>query len=485
MKLGAPLSDERELLLQGGQFRVFCAIRVRPLAIERAQGCQRLVARSFERRQHLTGFATQRRAFAGEQRASERPARGIPRFQKRADPLRQCRLAHEEIAERHRRRGREHNFRRIEFQQMPHARSRVAEHGKGGVERDKTRAIAAAGDIRMQRRAEPVKGILERGDIQPGPAWLIEGGEVIGHLWEMRGLRARAASLFSNETPPGGVCGYSFRQTVRLAHHPPPAFTAHRMIKTTAGNLNAMPHQDDRPLQTMHARLIPGPQARAALLSLVLASALCMALVAVRGFYSQKLAFTSFLWNLFLAWVPVMTAVPIYALRARDSKRPVLLVILAILWFLFFPNAAYIITDIQHLYRRPGVPYWFDMIMIMSFALTGWFLGYLSLYLVQEVVRGWLGRVSSWVFALGMLALSSFGIYLGRFLRWNSWDALLAPIATISDAARVAHPVNNPQALAFSATFFAFSLVCYLIVYSFTHLHAWVERTPVPDAHKR
>lgn len=120
----------------------------------------------------------------------------------------------------------------------------------------------------------------------------------------------------------------------------------------------------------------------------------------------------------------------------------------------------------------------------MSFALTGWFLGYFSLYLMQEVVRGWLGRAASWVFAFAMLGLSSFGIYLGRFLRWNSWDALLAPLTTITDAARVAHPLKNPQALAFSATFFAFSLVCYLIVYSFTHLHAWVERAPVPDAHK-
>lgn len=234
----------------------------------------------------------------------------------------------------------------------------------------------------------------------------------------------------------------------------------------------------------MHERLIPGPQARAALLSLLLASTLCMALVAVRGFYSQKLGFISFLWNLFLAWVPVMTAVPIYAMCARQSKRRLLIAGLAVLWFLFFPNAAYIITDIQHLHLRPGVPYWFDMIMIMSFALTGWFLGYFSLYLLQEVVRGWLGRAASWIFALSMLGLSSFGIYLGRFLRWNSWDALLAPLATISDAARVAHPVNNPQALAFSATFFAFSLVCYLIVYSFTHLHAWVERAPVPDGHR-
>jgi uncharacterized membrane protein len=255
-------------------------------------------------------------------------------------------------------------------------------------------------------------------------------------------------------------------------------------MKTIAGNIAMMPHEEHRSTHAMRERLIPGPQACAALLSLVLASALCVGLVGVRGFYSQNFGFKSFLWNLFLAWVPVMTAVPIYALRARDAKRPLLLAALCILWFLFFPNAAYIITDIQHLHPRPGVPYWYDMIMIMSFALTGWFLGYLSLYLMQEVVRGWLGRAASWIFALGMLGLSSYGIYLGRFLRWNSWDVLLSPLTTIGDAARVAHPMKNPQALAFSATFFAFSLVCYLIVYSFTHLHAWIERAPMPAADK-
>ena len=259
-------------------------------------------------------------------------------------------------------------------------------------------------------------------------------------------------------------------------------------MKTTAGNVEVLARADGPskrvPFPTINQRLIPGPQARAALLSLLLASALCTALVGVRGVYSQSFGFRPFLWNLFLAWVPVLTAVPIYSLCARGSKRWPVIICLAVLWFLFFPNAAYIITDIQHLYRRPGVPYWFDMIMIMAFALTGWFLGYFSLYLLQEVVRSWLGRAMSWVFALGMLGLSSFGIYLGRFLRWNSWDVLLAPLTTIADAARIAHPIRNPQALAFSATFFAFSLVCYLIVYSFTHLHAWVERAPVPDARK-
>ena len=231
---------------------------------------------------------------------------------------------------------------------------------------------------------------------------------------------------------------------------------------------------------TMKERLIPGRQARAALLALLLASLLCVAMIAARAVYFRKVAFIAFLWNLFLAWIPLLAALPLYILRARGAHRPILGTILAVIWFLFFPNAPYIVTDFVHLHARPPVPYWYDMITILSFGLTGLFLGYLSLYLVQELVRSRAGRWWSWAFVFVMLGLSSFGIYLGRFLRWNSWDVILSPIETLSDAARMVIPGPSRELLGFSLTFFAFSLVCYFIVYSFTHLHAWVERTPPP-----
>ena len=226
----------------------------------------------------------------------------------------------------------------------------------------------------------------------------------------------------------------------------------------------------------MHERLIHIRQRWTALLALGLASGLCCAFVAVRILYLKQVAFTGFIWNLFLAWVPLGAALVAYAWRGRRYEIWLVVPACAVVWFLFFPNAPYIVTDFVHLHPREGVPYWYDLITLMAFALTGLFLGYLSLYLMQEVVRGWLGRAASWMFALVMLGLSAFGIYLGRFVRWNSWDALLDPLSTLAGAAHIANPVRNPQALAFSATFFAFSLVCYLIVYSFTHLHGWIEQ---------
>ena len=234
----------------------------------------------------------------------------------------------------------------------------------------------------------------------------------------------------------------------------------------------------------MNERLISVRQTWAALLALALATLLSFGLVIVRISYAGKIAYGFIFWNIFLAWVPLFAALLFYGLAARRSRRWLVMTCAAVIWFLFFPNAPYIVTDIVHLHVRPPVPYWYDIICVMAFAQTGLFVGYLSLYLMQEVVRAWLGRWSGWAFALVMMGLSGFGIYLGRFLRWNSWDALLEPLDTLRDAARVANPWNNPQPLAFSATFFAFSLVCYLIVYSFTHLHGWV-RGPEPSPEEK
>ncbi len=220
----------------------------------------------------------------------------------------------------------------------------------------------------------------------------------------------------------------------------------------------------------MNLQLISGRRWWRPFLALILASALCCAYIVFRAWYSREISFKGFIWNLFLAWVPLGFAIVLHARRELKMRFSWPDLGSGILWLLFFPNAPYIVTDLVHLQPRPGVPYWYDIIGIMAFVMTGLFLGYLSLYLVQEVVSDYLGRLGGWLFALVMLALSSFGIYLGRFLRWNSWDALLTPISTFKDAVRFANPLSNPTAMAFSVTFFGFALVCYLIVYSFTHL---------------
>ncbi len=120
--------------------------------------------------------------------------------------------------------------------------------------------------------------------------------------------------------------------------------------------------------------------------------------------------------------------------------------LLLVSWLLFFPNAPYILTDLFHLKLTTGVPVWYDLILILSYAWTGMFLGFLSLRdLESMLLLKWKPRRVQ-IFVSGLLFLASLGVYLGRFLRWNSWDILQHPMTLLGDVAdRFFHPMDHPR----------------------------------------
>ncbi|MBN1313651.1 MAG: DUF1361 domain-containing protein [Anaerolineae bacterium] len=208
--------------------------------------------------------------------------------------------------------------------------------------------------------------------------------------------------------------------------------------------------------------------------SLVFASAVCTALLLLRIVHTHRLTHLYLLWNLFLAWLPMICSLVAYNFYKRSSRLSGLFAGGCILvWLLFFPNAPYLLTDLIHLQPQENVPFWFDLILIVTFALTGFFLGLISLVLMQAIVRKTLGAIVSWIFAVGVLGVSGFGIYLGRFLRWNSWDVIVNPRPVLFDIwLHLRHPLANFQTLVFSALFSLFLLAAYLILMSVTHLSA-------------
>ena len=133
-------------------------------------------------------------------------------------------------------------------------------------------------------------------------------------------------------------------------------------------------------------------------------------------------------WNLFLAWIPFGLAAVFSSARGNAQRISTLL-----LWLLFLPNAPYLITDLIHLRPHNSVPLWYDAALLFSAAWTGLLLGYCSLLKVESGLRSWWGRRYANAFVGLALLLSGFGIYLGRFLRWNSWDAFLHPISLLED----------------------------------------------------
>jgi uncharacterized membrane protein len=205
----------------------------------------------------------------------------------------------------------------------------------------------------------------------------------------------------------------------------------------------------------------------ATILGLFAGSLFCAALVLVRNVHTGNVNFRYLIWNLFLAWIPFALAVFVYD-RWRRRRTGMLLLTLGGLWLLFFPNAPYIATDFVHLQRSSLVPYWYDAVTIAAFAWVGLMLGFASLYLMQTVVRQWRGVAAGWVFAVFAIGLCSLGIYLGRFLRLNSWDALEHP----SVLPRIAHavardPFAYQEAIAVTVLFTLALSFAYFLLYSF------------------
>jgi uncharacterized membrane protein len=205
-----------------------------------------------------------------------------------------------------------------------------------------------------------------------------------------------------------------------------------------------------------------------ALVSLFAASLLCVATVEARAHETGDDYYRFLIWNLFLAWVPLCCAIVAFV-RARRSLDASVIVPL-VPWLLFFPNAPYLLTDFIHLGEGPA-PLWYDGLMLSAFAWTGLLLGFASLYLVQVILRRAWGDVAGWLGVLAALFLGSIGVYVGRFIGLNSWDALLHPVhvAEILRDQLSAVPLRMAEAL---AALVAFLAVGYLVVYSFWGLES-------------
>jgi len=211
--------------------------------------------------------------------------------------------------------------------------------------------------------------------------------------------------------------------------------------------------------------------------SLVFATLVCLGMFTLRVAHSHLFTYRYLIWNLLLAWPPILSALVAYNLQRRHSwANWVLVPACALFWLVFFPNAPYLITDMMHLQRQAAAPFWYDLILFVAFAWTGFFLGLVSLFLMQEIVRRAAGNTASWIFALGVLVLSSFGIYLGRFMRWNSWDVFLNPGRLFADVSeQVQDPFTRFQAFVFSALFACFFLDMYLALVAVTHFQQEVR----------
>lgn len=172
--------------------------------------------------------------------------------------------------------------------------------------------------------------------------------------------------------------------------------------------------------------------------------------------------FVFLIWNIFLAGIPLVFSIILKHLHRHKRLHFSIFYLLFFSWLVFFPNAPYIITDLFHL-RQRSVPLWFDLMLILSFAWNGLLLGYFSMMNIQEVVDERMNKTFGWVMVVGAFFLSGFGIYLGRYLRFNSWDIISNPQPLIADIShRILHPFEHTSTFGVTIIYASFFILSYV-----------------------
>ncbi len=210
-------------------------------------------------------------------------------------------------------------------------------------------------------------------------------------------------------------------------------------------------------------------QTTAPMLALSFASAVTGLLVVVRIIGTGKWFYACLMWNLFLAWLPMIFASLAAEHFQRRGGRDWRFLGLAGAWLLFFPNAPYIFTDLVHLTAKGH--FWIDLTLFLLCGLTGFVLGFVSLYLMQTMVKRMYGRLASWLFIAGVAGLTSLGVSLGRFTRFNSWDVVVQPMKQFQTNGNFARDdTPRPDQGSFMLLFATFFFVAYVMLYTLTHL---------------
>jgi len=135
-------------------------------------------------------------------------------------------------------------------------------------------------------------------------------------------------------------------------------------------------------------------------------------------------------WNLFLAVIPFSISSYLKSKKYISIKK---LIFGFGNWLLFLPNAPYLVTDLIHLRLSHIYIIWFDAIMILSFAICGLSLFYFSVKDMVQLLRPFLKRKYLNLLLISLCFMTSFGVYIGRFLRYNSWEIISQPLNLLND----------------------------------------------------
>lgn len=175
-------------------------------------------------------------------------------------------------------------------------------------------------------------------------------------------------------------------------------------------------------------------------------------------------------WNLFLAWVSfVLTGILIRHIgRVRWLSWPN--IGLSLLWLAFLPNTFYVLTDFVHVGPTAEISQLYDIVLISLLVFIGFILGFANLFMIHRELLKRRSVTVSYAAIEAVILICSFAIYLGRDLRWNTWDVIANPGGVLVNVSDSIDPFGNPRA--FNVTFLFFILI------SVIYLAFWVATRP-------
>lgn len=202
--------------------------------------------------------------------------------------------------------------------------------------------------------------------------------------------------------------------------------------------------------------------------ALIVSNLVSAVLFVLRIQQAENIRYWFLLWNLVLAWVPLGL---VLLLRERLKTMRWLTwqnVVLSVLWVGFLPNSFYLISDLVHLHETGEVSILYDAVMFMSFIFNGVAAGFASVFLMQAMAQRRFARKHVHIAVGFVFLLCSFAIYLGRDLRWNTWDILINPAGILFDVSeRVINPLTHIEAFSTTALFFVLLGSIYIVAWEF------------------
>jgi uncharacterized membrane protein len=206
-------------------------------------------------------------------------------------------------------------------------------------------------------------------------------------------------------------------------------------------------------------------------LTLVFASLVSLGLYAYAVHQAGYWVFSYLPFNLCLAWIPLLLVGALMRLLQHKLWSSWSALLLTIAWIVFLPNSFYMVTDFIHLQSVYSANIVADAVMITSFAFTGLLLGFTSLYIVHRALARRLSFLQAFACVGLILAVCSLAIYIGRDLRWSSWDLLTNPTGLLFDLSdRLLHPSDYGSIFSVAFSFFVLLGGIYLVIWHLLHI---------------